>query len=263
MGGIRKVSGITSQTYNQLLHDSGVIYADRGLPAERILGVTRGGNNFTVEDDNRKMGVDGAPGTVKGSIRRVASNPKLTVNFVTITTEILKMALPGATDVEIATTYDKITRNQQISIDDYFDNITLVVGKGGTDGLVEFKAMNAIALNGFDIATADDDESVVTVEFEACFDPENLEDEPWEIRNPLEVELITHTLNYAADAEGSIIGNSSQVVADGENGVEVYASVTDPGSFVFDQWSDASTDNPRQDLAVASDLFVTASFVAV
>lgn len=68
------------------------------------------------------------------------------------------------------------------------------------------------------------------------------------------------TVTYEAGANGSIIGDSEQVIASGGDTEEVYASA-DTG-FVFDQWSDASTDNPRNDTSVGGDLTVTAQFIS-
>lgn len=73
--------------------------------------------------------------------------------------------------------------------------------------------------------------------------------------------LNTFTLQYTAGANGSIIGDKTQVVASGSDGESVYAAA-DSG-YQFDQWSDASTDNPRTDLDVAADINVTAQFIVV
>jgi uncharacterized repeat protein (TIGR02543 family) len=68
----------------------------------------------------------------------------------------------------------------------------------------------------------------------------------------------TFTLTYTAGVNGSITGTSPQIVASGGNGVAVTA-VADAG-YRFVYWSDASTSNPRQDLAVSGDITVTANF---
>ena len=68
----------------------------------------------------------------------------------------------------------------------------------------------------------------------------------------------TFTLTYTAGANGSITGTSPQIVASGGNGAAVTA-VADAG-YRFVDWSDASTSNPRQDLAVSGDITVTANF---
>jgi uncharacterized repeat protein (TIGR01451 family) len=68
----------------------------------------------------------------------------------------------------------------------------------------------------------------------------------------------THTLTYAAAANGTISGDTSQAVNYGASGTAVTAS---PGAgYHFVQWSDASTTNPRTDANVTADISVTASF---
>jgi uncharacterized repeat protein (TIGR02543 family) len=66
------------------------------------------------------------------------------------------------------------------------------------------------------------------------------------------------TLTYSAGANGSLIGESPQTVNLGANGSPV-AAVPDAG-YVFVDWSDGSTENPRQDIYVQGDLTVTANF---
>lgn len=68
-----------------------------------------------------------------------------------------------------------------------------------------------------------------------------------------------YTLTYAAGAHGSISGDSPQMVNSGASG-SVVTAVPDP-SYHFAQWSDTSTQNPRQDTNVSADVDVTASFV--
>jgi hypothetical protein len=69
----------------------------------------------------------------------------------------------------------------------------------------------------------------------------------------------TVTVTYLAGANGSIIGNAEQTILSGGDTTAVFAAAD--GGFVFDEWSDTSTDNPRNDTNVTGDLTVTASFV--
>lgn len=62
----------------------------------------------------------------------------------------------------------------------------------------------------------------------------------------------------ANPGNGSIIGDTNQTVADGDNATAVYAAPIATKTFV--DWTDASTDNPRQDLAVGADIAVSANF---
>ncbi|WP_370574737.1 fibronectin type III domain-containing protein, partial [Methanomethylovorans sp.] len=68
----------------------------------------------------------------------------------------------------------------------------------------------------------------------------------------------TRILSYTAGAHGSISGTTPQTVVSGQNGTSVTA-VPDTG-YHFVIWSDNSTDNPRTDTNVATNISVEASF---
>lgn len=67
-----------------------------------------------------------------------------------------------------------------------------------------------------------------------------------------------YTLSYTAGDNGTLSGTLSQEVEHGSDGSEVEA-LPDEG-YVFEDWSDGSTDNPRTDVNVTSDISVTANF---
>jgi Divergent InlB B-repeat domain/FG-GAP-like repeat/Putative peptidoglycan binding domain len=69
---------------------------------------------------------------------------------------------------------------------------------------------------------------------------------------------VVHQLHYAAGSNGSIIGAATQNVFDGADGSAVTA-VPDDG-YIFVNWDDNSTANPRIDTDVTSDNSVTANF---
>jgi len=69
-----------------------------------------------------------------------------------------------------------------------------------------------------------------------------------------------YTLTYAAGANGSISGSTSQTVDYNTSGSAV-TPVADSG-YHFTSWSDGSTANPRTDTNVTANVSVTASFVA-
>jgi len=68
----------------------------------------------------------------------------------------------------------------------------------------------------------------------------------------------TFTLTYTAGTDGSLTGMTTQTVNHGDDGTPVTA-VPDTG-YHFTDWSDGSTDNPRTDLNVTTDISVTANF---
>jgi len=69
---------------------------------------------------------------------------------------------------------------------------------------------------------------------------------------------VPYLVRYAAGDNGSIAGPTPQRVHDGDDAAQVEAVAAVGHHFV--QWSDLSTDNPRQDLAVSADIAVTATF---
>jgi hypothetical protein len=71
-------------------------------------------------------------------------------------------------------------------------------------------------------------------------------------------ETDTHILSYSAGENGSLIGETEQSVADGEDGSAVLAE-PDTG-FSFSGWSDGSVQNPRVDTEVRGDINVIARF---
>ena len=71
--------------------------------------------------------------------------------------------------------------------------------------------------------------------------------------------LQTHTLTYASSSShGTVTGSLSQTVLNGSTGTPVTAV---PGNgYVFNGWSDGSSQNPRTDTNVTSNINVTAQF---
>jgi uncharacterized repeat protein (TIGR02543 family) len=68
----------------------------------------------------------------------------------------------------------------------------------------------------------------------------------------------TYSLTYTAGANGSLTGTTPQTVNHGANGTAVTA-VPDTG-YHFVNWSDSSTQNPRTDTNVTTNITVTANF---
>jgi Big-like domain-containing protein/List-Bact-rpt repeat protein/putative pyrroloquinoline-quinone binding quinoprotein len=69
---------------------------------------------------------------------------------------------------------------------------------------------------------------------------------------------ISYTLTYTAGENGNITGITPQSLNYGDDGVAVTAVPAE--NYLFVDWSDASTENPRTDNNVTSDITVTANF---
>ena len=175
--------GITSTTYQNIIIDSGAVYKDYGETGQTLLGATRGGNVFSVETEYKDMEVDGARGPVKGS-RRITNNvAMITANFVENTLANILLNLTGSSSTDV-TTHDRISRSLEIVDADFLTNIA-IVGEVATKGdAIICKLDNVISDGNFEINFSDKDESVITTQFKAHFDPSDLDTEPWSIDYP-------------------------------------------------------------------------------
>lgn len=89
-------SGISADTPGRIVIDAGAIYLNYGLTNQRLLGATRGGNEFTPGRVSRQMEVDGPKGRVKGMDRIIEVNPQITANLIELSVENLIAAIAGA-----------------------------------------------------------------------------------------------------------------------------------------------------------------------
>ena len=254
-------NGISVNTQRRLLRDQGVVYIDYGESGEAILGATLGGNSLEITPEFVQERHDGQPGDVKGDKRIVGVSVKLTVNISEAASNtVLLKANPGAASATGSTHY-AITRNRQLIAGDYLTNITLVLEKSGSSELWYLKLSNPLCMSPFKLDPKEKSSAVTTLEFTAHYAVNDLDTEPWEIGNPIEGTTGFYTLTYAAGANGSIIGDTTQVVQNGGDGAAVYASADSGYHFV--EWTeDSGTANPRTDTSVGADATYTATFAA-
>jgi hypothetical protein len=208
---LARYHGLTNETYKRFVVDAGAVYKNYGETDEALIGATRDGNTFTIEQEIKEIAVDGQKGPVKGLRRVTRVVARITANFVEFTTDILKLALPGSTVEdypEEEPTHDEIKRALQIALSDYCDNIALVGNKSGTDEPIICGIKNALADGNFEVSESDGEEATISIQFTAHFDPEDLDEEPWFIRNPKEIETVDAKLTgieITAEKDGAVI----------------------------------------------------------
>ena len=201
-----KTHGITTETVKNFIVDAGAVYyfndADKETPSSwNLMGATRDGNSYTVEQEIKYMEVDGVKGELKGNKRIISVIPQLTANFVEMSANRFAEALPGSTITDFPTTdstHDQIIRSLEIALPDYMDNIALVGEVHGKDQPIICIIKNGLASGNLEISTADDDEAGLSITFGGNFDIDDLETEPWEVLYP--------------KADSPIISTSSQIV---------------------------------------------------
>lgn len=181
--------GVTADTWRRLVVDSGAVWLNYGdEESERVLGATRGGNTFEIDQEIREVEIDGLKGPVAGTRRIVRSVARITANLIELSPDNITIAIAGA-DWEEENGYAVITRADfNLMMEHHISNVALVGNVSGSTEPVVCIIYNAIADSNFTIGTEDGDESVIEVTFTAHYDPATIETEPWEIRFPQEEE---------------------------------------------------------------------------
>lgn len=166
----------------KILLGYGLFYID-----DALVGLTRGGGQFTVEREYRKITADGDRGGYKGRIVSEGAVPKLKMNLLEILGDNFALAYPA---VELSTETDnsssEIKKTTKVrgkwSIDDDDFHTVKWVGKtkAGKDAVIMLE--NAINLDNIDFSLAEKDEVVPAATFEGTYTDDCEEDyEPWEV----------------------------------------------------------------------------------
>lgn len=186
---VDQTHGITTETVHRFVLDAGACYLNYGEEDEVLLGATRGGNIFLVEQDVKIMDVDGARGPLKGARRIITIRPRITANLIEIDTAALLAMLPGSAEADYpsteAKTHDAITRIRDIIDGDYLTNVAIVGKVSGADEDLICIIKEALSDENMQLSMVDKDEGVIAVTFTGHFTTADLATEPWEIRYPV------------------------------------------------------------------------------
>lgn len=185
-------SGVTESTWQNLIIDSGVVYANYGLgesEGERILGATNGGVSFGWETfETRTPEIDGLKGPIKGATRITQAVPMISVNLVEWSLENFRLVFPGYEETTDGTGAERVSiltrSNRLFSEADYLDNIAIVGTLSGSEIPVVAMVKNALVTGGIELPLGPDSEATTEITFIGHYDGQNPEDEPWEIRYP-------------------------------------------------------------------------------
>lgn len=189
------VTGLSATTTQHFVIDAGAVYINLGAGvSERLLGATRGGNVFSIEQDVKVIDIDGTRGNTKGARRIIMCNAGLKVGLLEMTTANLMLAIAGssATDWTDASdepppgapTHDQIRRTRNLSDVDYVSNIALVGTLSGSGENIIVMLYNALSDNKLEMKFDDKNELVLEVSFSAHYDPADVKTEPWAIFMP-------------------------------------------------------------------------------
>ncbi len=190
----KKTSGLTTDSVKRFVIDAGAVYVNLFEVDERLLGATRGGSTFTIEQEVKLVEIDSVRGATKGARRVVESNARLTTNLLEVTTSNLLLAIAGSsatnytdtteTPAPTAPTHDKIQRVRNLTDIDYIKNIAIVGKVQGSTRNIICMIYNALSDEGFEMAFEDREESVIELTFTAHYDPATVDTEPYAIFMP-------------------------------------------------------------------------------
>jgi len=191
---MKTYSGYTAKTADNLLLDAGAFFInfdievddfDSAVAADKLLGATRGGGNFSAVPEMRTIEVDGVKGAAKGLQVIDSWEVKMTASVLEVSKEGLARALTASeTDTTTNLEYDIISAKNHIDITDYIDNITFVGTKSGTVEPVIIQIYNALNTTGLTLQTQDKGEAVISMEFLGHYDDSDLDSPPFKIFYP-------------------------------------------------------------------------------
>lgn len=185
-------SGFTSNTPKNLLLDAGAFYKNYDVATDtpatasaKLIGATRGGNEFTAKPTVRDIPVDGVKGKAKGLRILDDWDVSLTANVLEMKTSVLDSALAtGIVDTSSNLTYDIVTAANAIVAGDYLDNVTFIGTISGSGNPIIIQVFNALCVDGISIKSEDKKEAVLKLKFEGHYDTDNLSTPPFKIYYP-------------------------------------------------------------------------------
>lgn len=173
-----KKHGITTETVKSLLLGAGVLYknlkyADGAWANGGVLGATSGGIKFNWEATWLDVEVDGATVLVKGvSKQKVGETASLEGSMTEITADILTTALHMVKDTSDDTNYDKYVSKENITDDDYLENIAYVGTLSNGQNIIIILP-NAICTEAFELEAKNAEQTTFSVKFQCTADLEN------------------------------------------------------------------------------------------
>ena len=183
-------NGVTANTPKNILFGAGTIH--KGLKysgnawnfTESLVGATSGGSKLSIVPEVQKVEVDGALVAVKGLTVKTGETATMEVNFIELSTDIIKAATIGATGSSDVSTHDMIQSKASIEEGDYWENIAFV-GKtlDGSDVIAILE--NALCTSGFEQEGKNKEGTIGKYTFECHAElTSDLDTLPWKIYYP-------------------------------------------------------------------------------
>ena len=183
-------TGVSTNTPKNIVFGAGTIH--KGLKYaeskwnfdESIVGATSGGSKFTITPEITNIEADGALVKTKGLNVKTGETATMEVNFLELTTDIIKTAVVGQDGISADTTYDLVESKADIEIGDYWENIAFV-GKTLEGKNIIVILDNALCTSGLELEGKNKEAGVGKYTFECHGELDSsLDTLPWHIYYP-------------------------------------------------------------------------------
>ena len=184
-------SGLTEKTVERLLLDAGAIYRNwdpENPDATDPIGATRGGSTFSVEKEDREIEVDGVRGPTMGMKRTIRHVASLETTLMEFTEQLFVDLSQGTAAPHSNSDFIEITPSNNITLDSYVENLTLVADIMNQDEPVAIMLKNALIEGEWDVETNDEDEGLISVRFMSHYDAADVANVPYRILIPSAIE---------------------------------------------------------------------------
>lgn len=183
-------SGITSNTPKNILFGAGTIHKNLTYNEgawnfeESLVGATSGGSKFTIAPEMVNIEADGADVKVKGLNVKTGETATMEINFLEITTDLIKASIIGAEGTSDDNKFTLIESKASIDEGDYWDNIAFV-GKNLEGKNVIVILENALCTSGLELEGKAKEAGVGAFTFESHADLDGDHDKlPYRIYYP-------------------------------------------------------------------------------
>ncbi len=183
-------TGVSANTPKNILFGAGTIHKNLAYTGsawnfdESIVGATSGGSKLSIIPEITKIEVDGALVAAKGLTVKTGETASMEINFIELTSDIIKTATIGEAGTSEDSNYDVIVSKAAIAEGDYWDNIAFV-GKTLEGKNIIAILENAICTSGFEQEGKNKEGAIGKYTFESHADlTSDLETLPWKIYYP-------------------------------------------------------------------------------
>lgn len=182
-------TGVTTNTPKNIVFGAGTIhkglkYTESWNFEETIIGATSGGSKLTITPEITNIEADGALVKVKGLEVKTGEVASMEINFLELTSELLKAAVLGQDGSSTDKDHTLIESKADIATGDYLENIAYV-GKTLEGKNIIVILDNALCTSGLELEGKNKEAGVITLSFECHADlTSDLDTLPYHIYYP-------------------------------------------------------------------------------